>query len=492
MVEALIDLEKEKRRRKQIRENERQNNPTLIAKEKEIEYAIQEFWLFCVYMDPVFFDITKRPHLFEIARVFQKVETGELKKVMISLPPRAGKSYLTSMFCAWTFGKHPEDSIMRNSYGQDLANKFSYDVRAIIQLPKYLEIFPHIKLRSDKANIVDWALQTSKQSAYFCAGVGGAITGKGCNRLAILDDPIKNIEDALSETILNKTWQWYTSTHKSRIEKFCAEIHIATRWSSKDPIGKLKESQPGEWLEIVIPALDKNGKSFCEEVKTTEEYLELKKVQDDFIWEAEYMQNPVESKGLLFPMVSLKRFSLQEVSRLDVSNEEKWDAIVGYTDTADEGTDYLASLTGKIKGEFVYITDVVFTQEPIEITEPLVAQMIIDTNQNKHIVESNAGGKSFAVNVKKLITGSSKCYVQSIPQTKNKETRILMKSGQIKQYFFFRNDYEVGSDYDKYMKQLTSYVKLGNNSHDDAPDATTGLAENFLIKRELKAVQRPY
>lgn len=476
-LEALIDIEKEKRRRRKARELERINDPTILEREKEIEYARQEFWLFCVFLDPIFFDIDKRPHLLPIAQAFQRVESGEIKKLMISLPPRGGKSYITSMWCAWMLGKHPEGSVMRNSYGQDLANKFSYDVRAIIQLPKYLEIFPHVILRKDKSAVIDWAIQTSKQSAYFCAGVGGAITGKGCDLAAILDDSIKNIEDAMSETILEKTWMWYTSVHKARIEKGCPEIHIATRWSRKDPIGMIKVAQEGEWTEIVVPALDGEGNSFCEEIKTTEEYLELKKILEDFIWEAEFMQNPIESKGLLFPTEELNKFALKEVEKYETSKEEKWDAIIGYTDTADEGMDYLASLTGKIKGEKVFITDVVFTQEPIELTEPQVAQMIIETRHDRHTVESNSGGKSFSINVGKLIEGRCRCIVEHLPQTKNKETRILMKSGQIKKYFYFRDDYVIGSDYDKYMRQLTSYVKLGKNSHDDAADATTGLAE---------------
>ena len=166
---------------------------------------------------------------------------------------------------------------MRNSYGQSLAEKFSYDIRDIIKTKKYTDVFPAIKLKDDKQQIGDWAVVGSKQSSYFCSGVGGAITGKGCNIAAILDDPVKNLEDAMSETISEKTWNWYLSTHKSRMETGCPEIHIATRWSKKDPIGRLVESEAGEWTIITVPALDESGKSFCESVKTTAEYEELKK-----------------------------------------------------------------------------------------------------------------------------------------------------------------------------------------------------------------------
>ena len=454
---------------------------------EEAGKCVDDFYRFCVYMDEVFFT-EKKQYLRDIAIALQEVESGGIKKLMISLPPRAGKSYISSLFCAWLIGKHPDGSIMRNSYAAELAEKFSYDIREIIKSDKYLVIFPDVKLRSDKHAVNDWAITKSKQSTYFCSGVGGAITGKGCNLVAILDDPIKNVEDALSETILTKTWQWYTSTHKSRVEKNCPEIHIATRWSQRDPIGMLLKETDEDWTTIIVPALKENGETFCDEIKTTEEYLELKKITDDFIWEAEFMQNPIEAKGLLF--LGLKRFTLNEIEKYENPNmPERWDGILNYTDTADEGTDYLASVTGKVKGRYLFITDVVFTQESIEVTEPMVSQMLIETKCDKAVVESNSGGKSFAKNVRALIQNVSNCIIKWRANTQNKETRILMKSGQVKEYFRFREDYEIGSDYDKFMRQLTSYVKMGKNKHDDAADAITGLAEEFFKSSSLEILR---
>lgn len=478
---------------------------------KEFEYLIKEyklrqarmiFYNFCVYMDPVFFTPEKK-HLKQIADIFQRVEAGELKKVMVSMPPRAGKSYITSLFCAWMIGKHSDGAIMRNSYAADLAEKFSYDIREIIQKERYLELFSHVELKKDKRALQDWAITQARESSYFCAGVGGPISGKGCNLVAILDDPIKNVEEAMSETILDNVWRWYTGVHIARMTTGCPEIHIATRWSKKDPIGRLLELYPKDWTVLVIPALDEYGKSFCEAVKTTQEYLDIKKITEDFIWEAEFMQNPIESKGLLYPVLELNRFSLSELKG------KAPDGIIGYTDTADQGTDYLCSLIGKRYGDYTYITNVVFTQEGVEVTEPLTAQMIIDSECKTMNVESNAGGKSFANNVQAIIKDKIKAlkeigtpealqnaskmsgyHVYFEPTTQNKETRILMNAGYIKEYFYFRNDYEPGSDYDKYMRQLTSYVKLGKNKNDDAADATTGLAEYmqncFYIRPQAK------
>jgi predicted phage terminase large subunit-like protein len=433
------------------------------------------FYEFCVYMNPNFFTPAKK-HLKTIADAFQEVADGKTKALAISMPPRAGKSYITSLFCAWMLGKFPDGSIMRNSYAAKLAEKFSKDIRdGIIPSPKYKTIFPNVNISKTNAAVDGWSLNDNTQPAYFCAGVGGPITGFGCKTIAILDDPIKNIEEALSETIIDNVWNWYTSTHLSRLETGCPEIHIATRWSRKDPIGRLidpySEEYNADMKVISIPALDNDGNSFCEEIKTTKEYHAIKKVTEEFIWESEYMQNPVEVKGLLYPIDQLNRFTLEDIAN------KKPDGIAGFTDTADKGEDYLCSPIGKIFNGYTYITDVVFTQDGVEITEPLVAQMIIDTNCYMMKIESNNGGGSYCRNVRNLINGKSKCMVVDEHQSQNKETRIIMNAGYVKQYFYFRSDYEPGSDYDKFMRALTTYVKMGKNKHDDAPDAVTGLAE---------------
>ncbi|QGZ99423.1 phage terminase large subunit [Dehalobacter restrictus] len=437
-----------------------------------IDKAKDHFYTFCQYMDEDFFTEDK-PYLKMIANELQAVADGKIKKLAISLPPRAGKSYIVSLFCAWIIGKRKNPSIMRNTYAAKLAEKFSRDIRdGIIPDEKYQKVFPKIV---PNGAIDNWSIGRSTQPAYFCAGVGGPITGFGVKDLAILDDAIKNIEEAMSETVIENLWNWYTSTHLSRLESGCPEIIIATRWTRKDPIGVLTDPN-SEFYDpnikvICVPALDDNGKSFCEAVKTTEEYLEIKRITEDFIWEAEFMQHPIESKGLLYPIEELNRFTMADLS------SKKPDGIAGFTDTADKGQDYLCSLVGSIYNGYTYIIDVVFTQEGVEVTEPLVSKMIIDTNCYLMKIEANNGGSQYARNIRANIKGKSTCMVTDEHQSNNKETRIIMNAGYIKENFYFRSDYEPGSDYDKYIRALTSYVKMGKNTHDDAPDGTTGLAE---------------
>jgi predicted phage terminase large subunit-like protein len=429
--------------------------------------ARYDFWEFCQWVDPEFFT-NNRPHLKQIADIFMRVYRKEVKKVAISIWPRTGKSYITTLFCAWMLGLNPTGAIMRNSYSELLAYKFSYDVRDIVKGDKYRQVFPHIQLSNDKTAVTGWNLETAKQVSYFCAGVGGSITGFGCDILAVLDDPLKNLEEAMSELILDKKWGWYTSTHRSRMEGSCPEIHIATRWGKKDIIGRLLEMKYFDEI-IEIPALT-NGKSYCEEIISTSDLLEIKRLNDRAIWEAVYQQHPIDIEGRLFPYEKLNKFTLAELHGTP-------DGIMAACDIAGEGTDYLAMPIGFVYGQKIFIVDVIFTQRPVEVTEKMCAERILKWGVQKAVFESNAGGDLFARNVQRDIKELSKCAVEWKPTTKSKDVRIFIKSGQIKETFYFRTD---GSDeYEKFMSNVTSYISGGKNAHDDGPDSITMLSEMF-------------
>ena len=143
-------------------------------------------------MDEPFF--LRRPFLKDIAKAFQQVSKGKLDMLGVCLPTRAGKSYISSLWSAWDLGNNPDGTIMRNSCTAELALDFSYDIRGWVQSSeKYQKVFPELRLSQDKHKISNWALNKAVQTSYFCAGVGGTIVGKGCNRAAIIDDSIKNL-----------------------------------------------------------------------------------------------------------------------------------------------------------------------------------------------------------------------------------------------------------------------------------------------------------
>lgn len=457
----------------------RKAEAAIILRKRE---ARNNFWAYCLYMDPSFF--AKRPFLKLVAEAFMRVffaySNNLIYRLAVSMPPRAGKSYITSLFVSWMFGHFPEESVMRNTCADPLYNKLSYDTRDIVRSRKYKEVFPEIKLKQDKQNVHGWSIEGARQVSYFGAGVGGTVIGFGASMLAITDDLYKSLEDALSDNNNEKTWSWKQGTHDSRLEGNCCVIDIGTRWSANDVLGRLEESRDGEYYDeiIRIAALDENDNSFCEDVHTTEYYHELRAETEDSIWMAEYMQEPYEAKGLLFPKSELKRFKAADLKG------RKPDGKIGATDVADEGDDYFGAPFADVFGTELYITDVVFTKDAVEITGPNLAQMIIDTGCDQMRIESNNGGKIFANDVRRLVKETSKlnkCLIQARPTTKNKETRILMKSGWIKAHCHFldESEYAKGSDYWWFMKWLTSYKKEGGNKHDDAPDSLTILAEFF-------------
>lgn len=438
------------------------------------------FWEFCLYYDYKFF--SKRQFLKQVADAFQRVyaayKEGGSRKLAVSMPPRAGKSYISSLFVAWMLGNFPEESVMRNCCSDTLYQKFSYDTRDVVKSIRYQRVFPDIKLSKDKQNVRGWNIEEARQVSYFGGGVGGTIIGFGASMLAMTDDLYKSLEEALSDTINEKTWSWKQGTHDSRVEKNCCYIDIGTRWSENDVLGRMEKAN--KYNEIIrIAALDDEDETFCEDVHTTEYYRDLREETDSSIWEAEYQQNPIEAKGLLFPKSELKRFKLSDIQGKAPSGT------IGACDVADKGNDDLCAPIAKIFEDRIFIPDIIFTKDAVEITEPRLGQLLIDTKCDKIRIESNNGGRIFANNVRKLVPKS--CEVQARPTTSNKETRILMKSGYVKANFYFleEGEYKKGSDYDRFIKMLTSYKKEGGNSHDDAPDGITILAE-FITQEGIK------
>jgi predicted phage terminase large subunit-like protein len=437
-----------------------------VVYEAYYEYLRNDFWAFCEYWDADFF--SQRPFLKEVAQGIEQVIKGEIKRLGISLPPRGGKSYTASLACAWALGREPERSVMRNCCTTTLARKFSYDVRDIVRDKRFQKVFPGVVLSKDKTAVEGWNLEQSKQVGYFCGGVGSTIAGFGCDMVAILDDPIKDVEEAMSELVLEKKWNWYTGVHRARLEG-CGEIHITTRWSRRDITGKLEES--GEFDKmVVIPALDEQEQSYCENAITTEELLKMRDLNDPFIWNAEFMQNPVEVTGLLFPRDEMQMFDIDKI----VDDGDK----IAVIDVADTGKDYLACVIGSIIDGICYVIDVVFTQDAVEKTEGQVVSKLIEHDVSSCRVESNSGGRLYGKRIEALLREqNAKCQVSARPTTTNKKTKMVINAGIVREFIRFRDDDKRSAEYKRYFNQLTTTFKdVDKNKHDDAADATTMMA----------------
>lgn len=423
--------------------------------------AKDNFVLFCYYYNYDFFKA--RPFLKEIAQAFQEVADGEIKTLSVSLPPRAGKSYITTLFCAWILGKYPTESVMRNTCSARLAEKLSYDARDVVKSERFAKVFPLVTLSKDKASVSGWNTNQSKQVGYFGQGVGGTIIGFGASKLAITDDLFRSMEDAMSETIREKTHSWKEATHDSRKETGCAEIDIGTRWTRDDIIGKNAEQGYYD-KQIVVPALieiDGELRSFCESVMTTEEYLLKKEKTRGEIWMAEYMQQPVDIKGRLFE-------NLRTFKDIDAVKKHTQGAFA-YIDVADEGGDYLCMVVGHIVAKDVYITDVVFTKANVDVTIPMCAKLLDENKVSYCRIETNGMGAIFI----KMLRDMTKTPLLKVNNNQNKDTRIIMNSSYVLRKFRFL-DGQIG-EYGQFINNLKAYQKEGKNKNDDAPDATTGL-----------------
>jgi predicted phage terminase large subunit-like protein len=427
------------------------------------ELARRSFFHFCLYYDRDF--IRARPFVKDICEAFQEVEDKKIKSLSVSLPPRAGKSYITSLFCAWTLGKNPDKSVMRNACTATLFLKFSYDVRAILKDERFKRVFPDVSLSDDKANLQGWNTNKSKQVGYFGAGVGGTIIGFGASNVAITDDLYRGIEDALSDTVNDRIIQWKESTHDSRFETGCARIDIGTRWSVKDIIGNGIESNIYD-KSIIVSALDDQGNSFCEAVMTTDEYKQVQKRTAKEIWLAEYQQQPIDIEGRLFS--DYKRINQKEFDEFIVNNQVE--GTLAYIDVSDTGMDYTAMAIAAIVKNQTYIVDYVFNRDNTDLTIPQCAALLNKWNVSYCRVESNNMGAMFARNLQNL----TKTKILQVANTTNKITRIIMQSAFISQrmQFVVKEEQQCLT----FIENMLSFSKEGKNKHDDAPDCLAGLS----------------
>ena len=440
--------------------------------------ARKNFWAFCVYYDSEFFN--KRTFFWDVSELFQKVvdeyKKGNAISVSVSIPPRAGKSYITSLFAAYWLAQFPELSVMRNCCTASLYQKFSYDTRNIIRTTKFKEVFPEIELQPDKQNLDGWSLTTSKQVGYFGAGVGGTIIGFGAN-LAITDDLYKSMQDALSNNTNAFVKLWKESAHDSRKEKNCPEIFIGTRWTKDDIIGEAI-SKGHLFDSIMIQALRENI-SFCQDVKSTDEYLQIKERISPSVWNAEYMQQPMNVEGLLLPIENI-RFS-------DLSNIPEENIVFKFSvgDPADIGGDKFSMpfMHVAVHEETIvcYVKDIIHSTYGIEANTSRVLDKAKEQSIEELFYESNGVGLAAILLIKKQLNEHQR--LKAFAATINKEVRILSHYEFVQKYFIFDKDYEQKGEYKNFINDLTSYSKEGDNKHKkDAIDVLCSAAAILKVK----------
>lgn len=437
-----------------------------------IQSAKKDFWGFCRYMDDSFF--MKRRFLEDVAHAFQWIideyRAGRPRRASVSMPPRAGKSYITSLFCAYFIGQFPELAVMRNSATYRLYKKFSKDVKKILNSDQFKLAYPEIVINRTDSAVEGWSVSQAKQKSYFGHGVGGQIIGFGAN-IAISDDLYPNLEKALSDNYHEKVFGWKESDHDSRKELNCPEIYIGTRWSIRDVIGDAINKGRVDRI-VTIPAMVVNERgelvSFCENVKTTSEYNMIREDTDEVIWAAEYMQQPIEAEGLLFPESGMKWYDPEDI---DISKYAEYR--LSFYDPNAEGDDYFAGLVGYKIDSLIYVAPKgwLFNRFLSEENMAAVTSQTLHHKVDYLQIETIGAFIHFGKMVRDAVEEvKPDMEVKLLRGETNKHAKILANAGVIRNRFVWPRSMKHDKEGREFLKNLNSYSRAGDNKHDDAPD----------------------
>ena len=449
----------------------------LIKLEAKKELARRDFWYYCKLLGKKDFYNDKKEYLKDLCNQLQSFIDSNKKILVINMPPRFGKSYTATLFVQGLLGRNNKLKIMTGSYNETLSSTFAKQVRDMIATEQtqgvtvYRDIFPDTKIKYGEASMNKWALEGSQVANYLATSPTGTATGFGAD-LIVIDDLIKNSEEAYNSNVLEKHIDWFTNTMLSRTEKGFKLIIIMTRWASNDLAGFIL-SNYDDVVHINYKAINDDGTPLDEGTLSLEDFeFKTKNMAKEIVY-ANYQQEPIDIKGRLYS--SIKTYNQLP---MDSNNNLLFTAYKNYTDTADTGEDYLCSICYGVYNKEAYILDVLYTKEPMEITEPATAKILIENNIKEADIESNNGGRGFARAVDKHLLekyNSNRCNVRWFHQTQNKRARILSNATWVMEHIYFPVNW--ADRWPEFYKAITTYQKEGKNRHDDAPDVLTGIAE---------------
>jgi predicted phage terminase large subunit-like protein len=455
--------------------------PEHVRKAARRELARRYFYDYCQMMYGNFYT-EDREYLKTLCDTLQSfIEQNEKRILVINIPPRHGKSFTAKNFTEWLFGANPTLKVMTGSYNETLSTTFARQVRNTIEEKStggrtvFNDIFPDTRIKYGEASANIWSLDGSNQKNYLATSPTGTATGFGAN-IILVDDIIKNSEEAYNELVLEKHWDWFVNTMMQRTEGHDWKlIIIMTRWATNDLAGRVLDSYD-DVEHVSYKAIQDDGTMLCNAILNANDYSIKTKNMALEIVEANYNQKPIDIEGRLYQ-------SFMEYDDLPTTEAKKWN----YTDTADKGTDFLCSVDYIEHNGDVYVTDVVMTDKPMEVTEPMVAEMLFTDGVNEAIIESNNGGRGFARNVERELMDrykSNKCVITQLPQTSNKEARILASSAWVSRHVYMPKNWK--QKYPEFYKQVMGYQKKGKNKHDDGVDVLAGIYERVANTIEVE------
>lgn len=441
----------------------------------------------------------RRNKIYWLVQKMQRLIDDELDILSISMPPGTGKTTLGEFFISFVMGHYPNTPNLMSSHSGFMTRMFYDAVLNIITSNEYCwsDVFPDIVFEGNNAkeetiNLGRW--QPFKTLT--CRPIRGSLTGvTRCEGFLYVDDLVSGIEEALSIDRLDKLYGEYTTDLKSRKKKKAKEIHIATRWSVHDVIGRLERMYEGNPRAefIAVPDIDpQTGKSnfdYDYDVGFDEKYFhDMEMSMDDVSYRCLYKSDPIEREGILYHPTELQRY-------IGGLPDREPDSILAICDTKDTGTDYNFLGVFYQYGDRYYLEDLVFKNIDPGTLDGLNSDMLVKHHVQQAQFESNKEGSRTANEVERLVKAKGgRCHITKKYTTQNKETKIIVNSSWVKEHVIFKDitEYEPKSDYGVMMSFLCSYTQLGKNKHDDAPDTLAMFAQfvDALLGGEGQVVKR--
>lgn len=465
-----------------------------LLKEKLIRESRESMFAFTIFTMPTFSPIGFHRCYYEKLNQFAH---GKIKKLMVFIPPQHGKSEgSTRRLPAYVLGRDPDKKLAIISYSASKARKFNREIQRIVDMSEYQEVFKDTSLDASKVagswlRNADECEIVGRRGGFKTVGVGGPLTGEPVDML-IMDDIYKDAKTAWSSTVRESVEDWYDTVADTRLHNESQQLIVFTRWHHFDLAGRLLEQQgiyssdnPDGWVVLLYPAI-KTGKPTEDDPREEGEPLwperhSLQKLKtarkrNSHVFESLYQQNPKPVEGLMYE---------NPFKEYDTIPQSKYMVRKNYTDTADTGDDYHCSIDYVETDTANYVLDVLYTQRPMEYTEPKTAEMVTKDMIKEANIESNNGGRGFARAVEKQcrIVGNNVTRIKWFHQGENKAVRIFSRSAEVQNLTYFPRGWD--KLWPGFYQAVTSYMKVGKNAHDDAQDTLTGMVE----KRKTNAKQ---
>lgn len=464
-------------------------------------------------------------HHRQMFKALQDVVDGKCTRLIINMPPRYSKTEVAiKQFISWCFALNPKCRFLHLSYSDLLVTDNSSTIRETMKMPLYKTLFPASALEKENGSSVRWKTQAGGE--FYAVSTQGQVTGFGAGVVdtvdkeslsyedltfdenldevlefigaqenifsgaLIIDDPLKP-ESGDSDVERERVNTRFESTIRNRVNsRKTPIIIIMQRIHEHDLCGYLLDTEPEEWTVLSLPAIitdeDGNERPLWEMKHTLKELYKLRSI-NTHIFDTQYMQDPKPKEGLMYA----EGFKTYKPEQLPTGPkaQRKWN----YTDTADTGADCLCSISFIDTPEYVYITDVIFTDEPMEVTEPLTARSLATNRVVRARIESNNGGRGFARSVKRILRSDMhnfRCKVETFTQTKNKYVRIFTQSAGVVGDVLMPEDWE--KRWPKFYNAIMSYRKDNKkrSQHDDAPDCLTGVYEMHIARENNVGIVR--